>query len=79
MYLVESYVALSAEEVNRLAKIYAKDAVKCEAEGRTTHALVYSGTAVLADGRKQRSHEYRCSACGEFIRKEDLQEQTQYA
>ena len=62
-----------------MGKNYAADAVKCDAEGRTTHTLVYSGTAVLADGRKQRSHEYRCSECGEFIRKEDLQEETQYA
>ena len=62
-----------------MAKIYSDDAVKCDAEGRNTHTLVYSGTAVMADGRRQRSHEYRCSACGYFIRKEDLQEATQYA
>ena len=60
-----------------MEKVYADSAVGCTVpqEGRKAHVLVYQGK-VMKDGRLQRSLEYRCSACGEFIKKSDLQEAT---
>lgn len=62
-----------------MAKVYAEDPVKCIAEGRIVHDLVYMGTKTDAGGVKKRSLEYRCAACGEFVTKSDLQGATQNA
>lgn len=59
-----------------MAKVYAGDPVACPAEQRIVHDLVYMGRTRI-EGRKQRSLEYRCGACGEFIRKDALQSATQ--
>lgn len=56
-------------------KTYAKSPTDCITEGWTFHELVYQGK-VTKDGRLQRSLEYRCNSCGEFITKLDLQEAT---
>ena len=61
-----------------MTKEYSADPVKCPAEGRAIHRLVYMGTAIM-EGRRVRSREYRCDQCGEFIQKEKLQEATQDA
>lgn len=58
-----------------MVKVYAEDPVKCIAEGRITHDLVYLGTT-RSEGRSQRTLEYRCRACGEFIKKDELQKAT---
>lgn len=58
-----------------MAKTYAVSPTECPTEGRRFHSLVYQGK-VTRDGRLQRSLEYRCDACGEFISKADLQEAT---
>ena len=58
-----------------MPKEYAADPIKCPAEGRTVHRLIYMGTAIM-EGRKVRSREYRCDECGDFVQKAKLQEAT---
>ena len=60
-----------------MPKIYAASSVLCEAPGRHVHELVYMGQFRNERGVLQRSLEYRCAACGEFIKKIELQEATQ--
>jgi len=57
--------------------VYSKSPIECTvpAEGRSAHVLVYQGKTMV-NGRLQRSQEYRCDACGQFIRKDKLQEAT---
>jgi len=56
-------------------KVYADSPTDCKEEGAKFHDLVYQGK-VNIDGRLQRSQEYRCRRCGEFIKKQELQEAT---
>ncbi len=60
-----------------MAKKYAADAVSCPADGSMVHSLVYMGH-YREEGQSRRSLEYRCNNCGEFIKKADLQKETQY-
>lgn len=62
-----------------MEKFYSDDPVKCTATGVDLHQLTYMGQIRDSRGQLQRSLEYRCSACGEFISKKDLQEATQNA
>lgn len=58
-----------------MAKVYADSPTECTTEGIRFHQMVYMGKAMV-DGRLQRSQEYRCTECGEFIKKQSLQEAT---
>lgn len=58
-----------------MPKTYAKSAASCTKNDGGFHVLVYQGKTML-NGRLQRSLEYRCDLCGEFITKPDLQEAT---
>lgn len=58
-----------------MPKVYSKSATECPTEGQKFHVLVYQGK-VTKDGRLQRSLEYRCETCGEYIPKAALQEAT---
>jgi len=58
-----------------MAKEYALSPTDCTTEGFRFHVMTYMGKTMV-DGRLQRSQEYRCDNCGEFIRKSDLQEAT---
>jgi len=58
-----------------MRKVFAESPTDCTTEGQRFHTLVYGGKA-MRDGRLQRSQEYRCEACGEYITKSDLQEAT---
>ena len=60
-----------------MAKVYADNPVRCTAEGVDLHRLTYMGQVRDTRGQLQRSLEYRCSSCGEFISKQKLQEATQ--
>jgi len=58
-----------------MRKTYAESPTDCITEGQRFHDLVYQGK-VTRDGRLQRSQEYRCETCGQYITKADLQEAT---
>jgi len=61
-----------------MPKVMAKSPTLCAVEGQHFHSLVYGGK-VTRDGRLQRSQEYRCEVCGEYISKVALQEATNNA
>ena len=58
-----------------MPKQYADIPTECSSKDVGFHDLVYQGKTTQ-NGRLQRSLEYRCQACGQFITKAALQEAT---